>query len=184
VPGDQASVSGLGREVGGPDGTKLDDLMEIGVSQPSSAAGTPLLDSRGAVIGITVAFGPAGRSVSYAMPIDLAHEVEQQLLKGGHVVPVWLGIEGSDLAPDKAKALGVAGGAVVSKVAPDGPAQMAGLRAGDIVVGLDGRVVASMANLIMAVHARPPMTQVELAVLRGGDTETFTARLAPRPRNS
>lgn len=181
VPADEAAVGGLGRDTGGPDGRRLGDLLEITTSQPPSILGSPLLDSRGAVVAITVAFGPAGRAVEYATPIDLAHAVEQQLLKTGRVVPVWLGVEGTDLSADKATSLGVAGGAVVTEVASGSPAQVAGLRPGDVVVGLDGRVVTSMANLIMALHARPPATQVELAVRRNGLDQTLTARLAPRP---
>lgn len=181
VPGDQASVDGMGRQVGGPTGSPLSDLLEIGTTPSSPTIGGAVLDARGAVIAITIAFGPAGRGIQYATPIDLARAVEQQLLHNHRVVPVWLGVEGTDLALDRAKALGVAGGAVVTEVGAGSPALLAGLHPGDIIVGLDGRAVASMANLIMALHARPPGTQVELAVRRDGQDQTFTARLAPRP---
>lgn len=181
VPGDQASVDGMGRQVGGPAGTPLSDLLEIGTAPSRTTLGGAVLDRRGAVIAITIAFGPAGRAIEYATPIDLARAVEQQLLRNHRVVPVWLGVEGTDLALDRAKTLGVAGGAVVTEVGPGSPALLAGIRPGDVVVGLDGRVVASMANLIMALHARPPGTQVELSIRRDGQDRTFTARLTPRP---
>ena len=181
VPGDQASVDGMGRQVGGPAGRPLSDLLELGTTPSSTTIGGAVLDARGAVIAITIAFGPAGRAIQYATPIDLARAVEQQLLHDHRVVPVWLGVEGTDLALDRAKALGVAGGAVVTEVGAGSPALLAGLHPGDIIVGLDGRAVASMANLIMALHARPPGTQVELAVRRDGQDRVFTARLAPRP---
>ncbi|GAC1478941.1 MAG: hypothetical protein NVS1B12_15820 [Acidimicrobiales bacterium] len=180
VPGEQASVDGMGREVAGPT-SELTDLLEVGTAAPVSTLGGPLLDRRGAVIAIAGACGTAGRAVEYATPIDLARAVEQQLLENRRVVPVWLGVEGSDLSAEAAKAIGVIGGATVSRVAPASPAQLAGMRAGDVVVGLDGRVVASMANLIMALHARPPGTQVELAVRRDGQSVTVLAHLAPRP---
>ena len=181
VPGDQASVEGLGRDIAGPAGTPLADMMAVATSQAPSLVGGPLLDRHGAVIGINMAPGPAGRPIEYATPIDLARAIEQQLLSVGRVVPVWLGVEGVDLTVDRARALGVAGGAVVTKISAGGPAQSAGLRSGDVVVGLDGRVVSSMANLIMALHARPPWTKVELAVNRDGAERTMSAQLAPRP---
>ncbi|GAC1537202.1 MAG: hypothetical protein NVS3B12_20980 [Acidimicrobiales bacterium] len=181
VPGDQASVEGLGRDITGPGGTQLADMMAVATTQAPSLVGGPLLDRHGAVIGITMALGPAGRSLEYVTPIDLARAIEQQLLSAGRVVPVWLGVEGVDLTPDRARALGVAGGAVVTKISAGGPAQSAGLRSGDVVVGLDGRVVSSMANLIMALHARQPSTRVELAVNRDGAERTLLAQLAPRP---
>ena len=180
VPGAPASIDGMGREVAGPS-SELTDLLQVGTSAPLSTLGTPLLDRRGAVIAIAVAFGPPGRALGYATPIDLARAVEQQLLDNHRVIPVWLGVEGGDLSEETAKTMGVTGGATVSRVAPSSPAQAAGLRAGDVVVGLDGRVVASMANLIMAVHARPPGTQVELAIRRDGQSLTLLAHLAPRP---
>lgn len=180
VPGDQASIDGMGREVAGPS-SELTDLLQVGTAQPASTLGGPILDRRGAVIAIAIALAPAGQAFEYATPIDLARAVEQQLLRSRRVVPVWLGVEGSDLTVDAAKPMGVTGGAVVTKVAAGGPAQRAGLRPGDVVVGLDGRVVASMANLIMAVHARPPATLVELEVRRDGQDLIVTAELTPRP---
>jgi serine protease Do len=69
----------------------------------------------------------------------------------------------------------------VGRIYEDSPADTAGLLAGDIVVGLNGREVTSMANLIMAVHAEPPGTRVELDVDRDGHQKTFTAVLTPRP---
>lgn len=181
VPGDQGSVRDLGRDVPGVGGQRLSDLLQVDTTEPPSTVGAPLLDNHGAVIGITTALGDPGKAVAYATPVDLARQVEEQLLRTGRVVPVWLGVEGVDLTAEAAKSLGVDGGALVRRAYPNSPAAAAGLRGGDLVLGVDGRVVTSMANLITALHARPPGTQVSLEVHRNGADMTMTAQLQPRP---
>lgn len=181
VPGDQGSVASLGRSITGSGGRHLSDLLEVDTTQAPSTVGAPLLDSHGAVVAITTGLGDDGRPVEFATPVDLAHQVEEQLLRSGHVVAVWLGVDGQELPAGRARSLGVAGGALVSRVYPDSPAASGGLRSADVVLGVDGRRVTSMSNLIMALHARPPGTQVSLDVQRDGAALTLTAQLAPRP---
>jgi len=181
VPGDQGSVSGLGEDLVSAGGTAIGDLVRIDTTATPSAVGGPLVDAHGAVVAVSTAVGLPGQTVEYATPVDLAREIATQLLAGRRVVPVWLGVQGADLVPTAAKAMGVPGGAVVQRVYPNSPAAAAGVRGGDIVVGLDGRMVTSMANLIMAIHAEPPGSRVELDIDRGDEQRTLTAQVAPRP---
>ena len=127
------------------------------------------------------AIGASGQTTEWATPVDLAREIAIQLLATGRVVPVWLGVEGGDLSSSGARQLGVTGGATVDRVYANSPASSAGVRPGDVVIGLDGHQVTSMANLIMAIHALPPGTSIELDVERNDTAQQLQAVLTPRP---
>ncbi|HZQ86110.1 MAG TPA: trypsin-like peptidase domain-containing protein [Acidimicrobiales bacterium] len=181
VPGDAASVGAMGQEIVGAGGNHLSDLVRIDTVAPAQTVGAPVVSDDGTVVAITTAIGPAGQSTVWATPVDLARQVAAQLLASGHVVPVWLGVQGGDVPTTDAQAMGVRGGAHVTRVDTGSPAAASGLHAGDVVVGLDGHEVTSMANLIMAVHALAPGTRVELDVVRQNMPERLTAVIAPRP---
>jgi S1-C subfamily serine protease len=178
VPGDTASVSAMGQEIVGSTGAHLSDLVRIDTSLPAATVGGAVVGNDGAVIAITTASGQASE---WATPVDLAREVASQLLASGRVIPVWLGVQGGDMPTTDAIALGVRGGAQVTRVDAGSPAAASGLRAGDEVVGLDGHEVASMANLIMAVHALAPGTRIELDVVREDVPRQLIAVVAARP---
>ena len=181
VPGDAASVGAIGQEIVGSSGAHLSDLVRIETSVPHDTVGGAVIGSDGAVIAITTAVGPAGQTTEWATPVDLAREIATQLLASGHVVPVWLGVQGGDMSTSDAAAYGVQGGAEVTRVDAGSPAAVSGLHAGDEVVGLNGHEVASMANLIMAVHALAPGTRVELDIVHKDLPERLTAVVTPRP---
>jgi S1-C subfamily serine protease len=181
VPGDQGSIAALGQQVTGSGGAVLTDLVAVATTGEPGMVGEPVLDSHGAVVAIGTALGKPSDRLEYATPVDLARQIAVQLLATGRVVPVWLGVQGTDVTPAEARMAGIDGGALVSRIYDDSPAQTAGLRTGDIVVGLDGREVTSMANLIMAVHAEPPGTDMELDVDRAGRQQVFMVVLTPRP---
>ena len=96
-------------------------------------------------------------------------------------MPVWLGVQGGDMSTSDAAAYGVEGGAQVTRVDAGSPAAASGLHAGDEVVGLNGHEVASMANLIMAVHALAPGTRIELDIVHEDLPERLAAVVTPRP---
>ncbi len=181
VPGDQAAVSAIGQEIVGSTGSKIPDLFRVDTSLPPTMIGGPLVDDAGTVVAIGTAIGASGQTTEWATPVDLAREIAIQLLATGRVVPVWLGVEGGDLSASNAREMGVTGGATVDRVYANSPASSAGVRPGDVVIGLDGHQVTSMANLIMAVHALPPGTRIELDVERADRPQTLTALVTPRP---
>jgi len=184
APGDEGSVDALGQDVVLDGGTKVGDLVKIDTTVPPTEVGGPVLDSHGAVVAISTAAGAAGQAVEFATPVDLAREIATQLLATGKVVPVWLGIEGKDLSASQTQTLGVAGGALVQRIYSNSPAAAGGVQIGDIVVGLDGRQITSISNLIMAIHAEPPGTHVELDVDRNDREQGMTVVLTERPSSS
>jgi S1-C subfamily serine protease len=183
VAGNESFVVGVGQPIAGANGASIPDLVQVSTAAAPPAVGGPIVDQTGTVVGIATAAGPAGQAMLWATPVDLAREIANQLLATGRVVPVWLGVGGGDMSVIDALQLGVTGGAEVDNIYAHSPAAAAGLKPGDLVLGLNGRQVTSMANLIMAVHALPPGTRVELDIERNGLPVRVTAVLTQRPKS-
>ena len=178
---DWAMVSAIDRRLRTPDGAVLHGMMLLD-ERVVDSDGSPLVDSSGAVIGMTsslpVAHDEQVRSV--ATPIDALTHAADQIIRYGHVKHVWLGIEGVDLLPEAASAMGLSGGATVQNVVPDSPAAGAGIVAGDVVIAVDGDPVSSMSQLIAALRGHAPGDRVDLQVRRGDEDVTASATLAER----
>lgn len=167
----------------------------FGVIQTDAAvlpgfSGGALVDRTGAVIGVTTVITPDDgmkkhtgdlSALGFAIPIDTARSVANELIATGEVAPAWLGVEGSDLNQAAAGQLGVTGGALVSRVVKDSPADKAGIRPGDVIVSLDGTEVASMSTLIAVLRADQVGQRVQIGYLRDGRQGKKTATLAKQP---
>lgn len=182
-------ISSLDRRVQTSDGHALHGMMIVDVGLAYGAAGGPLLDGSGAVIGITVgapdiadspAPSVAGGGFCIATPIDVASRVADQIIEHGRPRHVWLGIEGSDLEADVASTMGVAGGAEVGRVLAESPAALAGLVSGDVIVGVDDEPVDSMSALIAVLRAHDPDDEVTVQVRRGDELLTMRVVLAEK----
>ncbi len=173
-------ISALGQEVG-TEGRRLLDMMQTDGAVAPGCSGAPVIDSRGAVIGI--ASGNASTEagmIGHVTPIDIARSVAAQLVSGGRVSRSWLGIEGDGLPDERARELGVPGGVVVKKVTPGSPAAAAGLVRTDVITALDGQPVTSMSTLIARLRDHRPGAEVTLSLLRGHTRRTVTATLVER----
>jgi S1-C subfamily serine protease len=183
-----AGVVGLARRYLGPLGGALDGIEVAGEADPL-AIGGPLVDPRGAVVGITTAVEDG--DAWYVAPVEVAHKVADGLLTDGVVQHCWLGIEGTDVAAGAAEldtaespaASSVTGaGTRVASVVPGSPAALGGLRPGDVVVALDGQTIARMPDLIVALRARSPGDRVDVTVTRDdGSRATLVLTLAEAP---
>jgi S1-C subfamily serine protease len=183
-----AGVVGLARRYLGPLGGALDGIEVAGEADPL-AIGGPLVDPRGAVVGITTAVEDG--DAWYVAPVEVAHKVADGLLTDGVVQHCWLGIEGTDVAAGAAEldtAESPAAGSVtgagtrVASVVPGSPAALGGLRPGDVVVALDGQTIARMPDLIVALRARSPGDRVDVTVTRDdGSRATLVLTLAEAP---
>ncbi len=175
-------VSAVGRRVEALDGESLHGMIQTDAPMAEGSSGGALVDTSGALIGITSAVAPdAGERFGFATPIDLAHRVADQLIATGHMVHGWLGVEGADLPADRAGAAGLPGGALVHGVAGQSPAAAAGLAAGDVIVGVDDRTVSSISSLVVQLRAHAPGDHVSLRYWRDGTVREATAVLAERP---
>ncbi|MCX7966854.1 MAG: DegQ family serine endoprotease [Armatimonadetes bacterium] len=169
-----------GAEIGYTEFIQTDAAINPGNS------GGPLCNIRGEVIGINTAISsPTGGNVGigFAIPINTAKFVMEQLLKHGKVVRGWLGVElqeVSDLPDPSALGLKEPRGAVIVRVTPNSPAEKAGLQSQDVIVEFNGVPVRSIAHLQSLVGRTPPGTTVPIKIVRGGKEMVVNVTLGER----
>jgi len=180
-------VSALGRTVQTGQNTFIEDAIQTDASINRGNSGGPLLDSRGEVIGINSAiYSPTGTAagVGFAIPINMAKRIANDLITEGRVRRATLGIDGTplfDTLADYLK-LPVKQGLLIERVTPGGPAARAGLRGGsapvtdglrryitggDLIVSADGKPVASQLDLNLALNHKRPGETITLVIYRG-----------------
>jgi serine protease Do len=164
-----------------------EDFIQTDAPINPGNSGGALINDRGELIGINTAIishGSEGsQGIGFAIPVNLARTVMDEILKTGKVTRGYLGIVPQDVTPAIAKAFGVKEftGALVGGVSPDSPAQKAGLNNGDIILELNGKPVADANELRMSVSMMAPGTAVNLKVLRNGADRNLTATLGELP---
>jgi serine protease Do len=147
------SVTAEDREVDITGGSTMENLIAVSGSSPlpSSEAGGPLVDQFGRVVGITVSLDPTNSSdqgLLFAVPVDVAVHVTQQLLAGSRVTHPWVGIvDADDVTSTVANQYSVSGAAEVGQVPPSSPAARMGLRPADIITSMNGTLVTSSGTL-------------------------------------
>jgi serine protease Do len=169
-----------------PRGISLDGLIQTDAAISPGNSGGPLLDSRGHVIGINTAVlrAPGASGLGFAVPINLAEHVGEQILATGRVVRSFLGVEYRDVEPEMAEQfrLDAREGIVVIAVAPSTPAEHAGVERGDIITKVDSVPIKQGGDLRRVLRDRRPGDKVQITVVRmGGSTRTLSARLAEAP---
>jgi serine protease Do len=164
----------------------FEDYIQTDAAMQPGCSGGPLLNVRGEVIGMNVAV--AGRNgplpgVGFAVPINMIKAVKDQLAASGQMVYSYLGVAIQDLDREMADSLGLdkPRGVRVGSVMAGTPAAEAGLAEGDVVLEMDGKVVADTAWLIKSVAFTTPGTRVTLTILREGEKKDVNAKLVPRP---
>ena len=160
-----------------------DDFIQTDASVNPGNSGGPLVDTRGALVGINTAiFSQTGGSVGigFAIPVNIAKDVLRQLRETGKVVRGYLGVAVTPVTPEARKATSLPSpkGALVADVVSGSPAATAGLKPGDVIVRFQGEEIQDPHDLTRRVAATPPGTTVKLDVVRpGGGVTTITARV-------
>lgn len=158
--------------------TVIDAIQTDAAINPGNSGG-PLVNLKGQVVGINSAIASLGSGVGqqsgniglgFAIPIDQARPIAQQLAADGSAQHAQLGVQVTDAENDS--------GAAVTEIVPNSPAAKAGLRVGDVVTKLGDRPIDSADALVAAVRSQQPGDEVILTVERGGSTRTVTATLA------
>ena len=149
-------------------------------------SGGPLIDLNGKVIGInSQIFSSTGASIglAFAIPIDVAMDVVQQLKEKGEVSRGWLGVQVQEVTVDLAESFGLKKpmGAMVSQVIDNTPAAKAGILAGDVIVQFNGEEVADSASLPLLVGGLPVGTTAKIKVLREGQYKTLDTTIEKLP---
>jgi S1-C subfamily serine protease len=159
-----------------------DDFLQTDAAINRGNSGGPLFNMDGQVVGIATAiYSPSGGSIGigFAIPSNLAADVMRQLVTTGSVKRGTLGLQTQDLTPQIANMLGakVTQGAVVTQVRDNSPADAAGIKAGDIVVAINGKPVHNENDLYNAEGLLPVNSNVELKLLREGNALTVNVPL-------
>jgi len=146
------------------------DLIQTDASINPGNSGGPLLNIRGELIGITTAIYRKAEGIGFAIPVDRARQVVDDLIRFGEVRAGWLGVEVSDLDPELRSSLEYPGpgGVVITRVAEKSPADQAQLQVGDVVEALQGRPVADFASYRQMMRAVTVGDRVSLQVFRAG----------------
>lgn len=186
----QGIVSALGRSnmriVGQGNLAGFEDFIQTDAAINPGNSGGPLVDALGRVIGINTAIlsrtGMNG-GIGFAIPINMALGIVNDLLEDGQVRRGYLGVEIMDVNYEDFKRLGLEEqrGALVRMVGGDSPADKAGIEPDDVIVSVDGQRVDNSARLRLLVSSYKPGTSIQLEVLRNGKRLTMTAKLDELP---
>ncbi|MHB1928930.1 MAG: S1C family serine protease [Acidimicrobiales bacterium] len=167
-------------------GYTLHGMMAVSdATVPASANGGAVVDQGGAVVGVDTdltSVDSTMQGMAFAIPIDTAEQVANNLIEGRAPAHPWIGIEGAtDLPTMTASQLGVMGGAEVGAVAPGSPAARAGLQPGDIVTAFAGRRVTSSGVLVSLLAGCRPAQRRTISYLAGGHTHRTTLTVGALP---
>ena len=177
-------VSAKARDI---DPTGYNDYIQIDAAINRGNSGGPTFDIYGRVIGVNSAiYSPTGGSVGigFAIPAETAKSITARLMRGESIQRGYLGVTIGTLTDEYRESLGLpenTEGAYITDVTADGPAANAGLRPGDVVVGLNGRPITTSTELTRAVGTASPGDNLRLEVLREGRRQTLTVRSGTRP---
>ena len=166
-------VSALGRSIRGQEGRPIENVIQTDAAINPGNSGGPLADTSGRVVGINTAIIGGAQGIGFAVPVSGAfRRVVFSLVTEGRVRRARLGVV---VATQPARG-GVGGGAGVREVPPNGPARRAGVRPGDVIVGLGGQPVRSNSDLLALLDESAIGRAMELKVLRKGKELTLTVR--------
>jgi S1-C subfamily serine protease len=197
-------VSALQRQLKAPNGFTIEHVIQTDAAINPGNSGGPLLDSRGRVIGMNSQIATAGGTggsigIGFAVPINTAKKIADQLKTSGRVQHAFLGVTGVSISSEMAKALKLTTdkGVLIQQVS--GPAKKAGLKGGstrttiggsdlmvggDVLLEINGKRVTSMNDVISVVDSKKPGDTVNVKLLRGSKQRSATVTLGNRPQSA
>jgi serine protease Do len=166
--------------------TAYEDFIQTDAAINPGNSGGPLIDLDGKVIGINTAIFSQGggyMGIGFAIPINMARTIEEQLKREGKVRRGYVGFFGQEITSDVAELLGLKepAGVIVAQVEKGGPADKAGLKSHDVIAELNGRKIGSYDTFRNEVAAIRPGSTIRLTVLREGEPLDLTITLGERP---
>jgi len=182
-------ISAVGREIApaNPFGRFIQTDAAI---NPGNSGGA-LVDTNGNLIGInTLIFSRSGgyQGIGFAIPVSLAKRVMEQIIETGSVTRGWFGVDVADISPELAESLGLKGtrGAIVGAIERGSPAEKGGLRLGDVIVSINGKVVPDVSSALNAIAEMAPGRSVPVKVIRRNQevsVDVTVGKRRPRPKN-
>jgi len=159
----------------------IEDFIQTDAAINPGNSGGPLCDINGKVIGINTAIVRNAQGLGFAVPINIAKKVMEDLLKYGKVIRGWLGVYIEDISPTLAEKFGVKEGVLITRVMPNSPAQKGGLKSGDIIVEYDGKPVKNVSDLQLKVINTKPGEVVKITVVRNGEKKVLSVKIGQMP---
>jgi len=166
-----------------------EDFIQTDAAINHGNSGGAMIDLHGDLVGINTAIlpgnGGGNQGIGFAIPINMARAVMDQLVAHGKVIRGYLGVHIESVTPALAQSFGLhdAEGALIGDVSADGPAAKAGLKRGDVVTELNGQKVEDSNDLRLRVSQTAPGTSVDLKVIRDGQSRNFNVTLGELPEN-
>jgi S1-C subfamily serine protease len=181
-------ISALHRTLRGVSGRLIEDIVQTDAALNPGNSGGALVDSAGRVIGITTAIVGGAQGICFAVPIDTAKSVVPELLREGRVVRGYLGLAGQtqpfDRRLGRRLGLDVPAGVVIASLADGGPAVAAGLRAGDLILAVDGEPTPTVDAVHKLLGRETIGRTLTLRVLREAKILEMQATVAGRPEDA
>ena len=174
-------LSAKGR--GGIGANEIEDYLQTDASINPGNSGGPLVNLHGRVLGINTMIIGRGSGIGFAIPSEIAQRVARQLIENGTVKRAWLGVSFQEITPELAAHFGGSfdGGALINAVVPQGPADKAGLRAGDVITAIGGQKIQEGHDLLRAVLRHGVGERLNLEVRRDDKTKKVTLVTGERP---
>jgi serine protease Do len=171
-------ISAVNRSVKGETGRIYSDFIQIDASINPGNSGGPLLNIGGEVIGINTAIYQKAEGIGFAIPIDRAKRIVNDLIKYGEVHEAWIGIFVQELTPQIAKSFGYPNnrGVIISKVFKGGASDKTGLKRGDIITSIGKKEVKTIADYYDLIYGYGHGDRIDITVFRDG--ERITVNLA------
>lgn len=161
----------------------FDGFLQTDAAINPGNSGGPLLNMEGKVVGINTAIVPYAQGLGFAIPVNMARQIIDDLVVYGRVKRGWLGISVQSLTKEFAEAYDIKeeAGVVVGDVFPDSAAERAGLRRGDVIVAVNGNAVRDVQGFVNMVRSQTPGSDLRLDVVRDGKKVTLKAKLDEIP---
>jgi len=185
LPGAAATtgiVSALNRTINA-EGRMYENLIQTDAAINPGNSGGPLLDIEGRVIGISSAMIPFAQGIGFAIPIDNVKEIIDDIVKFGRVRRLWLGIIAMPNGKEVAQYynLPTDKGVIAARIVIDGPAHVAGIGPGDIIIELDGVKLKEVIDIKRALKGKQPGDKVEVKIIHAGEQASVMVRLKEQP---
>ncbi|HWR72381.1 MAG TPA: Do family serine endopeptidase [Nitrospirota bacterium] len=159
-----------------------ENFIQTDASINPGNSGGPLLNVHGEVIGINTAIVASGQGIGFAIPINMARKVMDDLVKKGKVTRGWLGVGVQPLTPELAKSFGVSGeGVLVNQVMPKSPAEAAGLKVGDLILSVEGKPIKDPRELQRIIAEADIGKTLSLNILREKQQRALKVQIGEMP---
>lgn len=175
-------ISAKNRSVHAQD-VNFDGFLQTDAAINPGNSGGPLLNMDGKVVGINTAIVPYAQGICFAIPVNMAKEIMNDLVSFGKVKRGWLGVSIQDVTPEMAKVYGVKeeGGVIIGDVFADSAAERGGVKRGDIVTEVNGEKVKDMNWFVQKIRTLAPGSTAKLKIIRNGKGTTLDIKLDERP---